>query len=164
MFLMTYLRFTSVILPLDMDSFEKICIHIFLGGKRLVWKSMGFYLVVSSLYWGGDFFIFSIFKASDVPSILDLVIFIKMDASWNDLGKKLSKSVTGAHMKGGRIVWRGQVSASGYSVRCVNWFAEWKRVETHRVALKLKWRVTISNFPDVGGGGVGRRGLSVVSQ
>ena len=46
MFLMTYLRFTSVILPLDMDSFEKICIHIFLGGKRLVWKSMGFYLVV----------------------------------------------------------------------------------------------------------------------
>ena len=54
------------------------------------------------------FSIFSIFKASDVPSILDLVIFIKMDASWNDLGKKLSKSVIGAHMKGGVLYGGGR--------------------------------------------------------
>jgi hypothetical protein len=36
MFLMTFFRFTSVILPLDMSSFMKICIAILLGGKRLV--------------------------------------------------------------------------------------------------------------------------------
>jgi hypothetical protein len=48
MFLMTYLKFASNILSLDMGSFEKIHIVIVLGGKRLPWKSMGNYLVYSS--------------------------------------------------------------------------------------------------------------------
>lgn len=33
-----------------MGSSEKISLFNFLGGKRLVWKSMGIYLVYSSLY------------------------------------------------------------------------------------------------------------------
>jgi hypothetical protein len=49
MFLTTYLKFASNILSLDMGSFEKIHIVIFLGSKRLLWKPMGNYLVDSSL-------------------------------------------------------------------------------------------------------------------
>jgi hypothetical protein len=49
MFLMTYLKFASNILSLDMGSFEKIHIVSVLGGKRLLWKPMGNYLVYSSL-------------------------------------------------------------------------------------------------------------------
>ena len=151
---MTYLRFTSVILPLDMDSFEEIDVFIFLGGKRLVWKPMGFYLVVSSLYRGGDFVIFSIFKTSDVPSIPDLDIFIKMDAFWKDLEKKFVRKCDRGPHEGGCFVWRGQVSDSGYGLQCVTWPEEGKKVEkAHRVALMLKWRVTKSNFPNVGADG-----------
>ena len=50
MFLMTYLKFASNVLSLDMGSFEKIYIVIVLGGKRLLWKPMGNDLVYSSLY------------------------------------------------------------------------------------------------------------------
>jgi hypothetical protein len=42
------LKFASNILSLDMGSFEKIHIVIVLGGKRLLWKSMGNDLVYSS--------------------------------------------------------------------------------------------------------------------
>ena len=48
MFLMTYLKFASNILSLDMGSFENIYIVIVLGGKRLLWKPMGNDLVYSS--------------------------------------------------------------------------------------------------------------------
>ena len=98
MFLMSFFRFTSVILPLDVDSFKKSSLIIFLWGKRLVWKSMGFYLVYSSLYSGSHFVIFSCFKASDVPSILDLDIFIEINASRKDSQNKiLRKCDRGPH-------------------------------------------------------------------
>ena len=50
MFLMTYLKFASNILSLDMGSFDEIHIVIVLGGKRLLWKPMGNDLVYSSLF------------------------------------------------------------------------------------------------------------------
>jgi hypothetical protein len=49
--MVTYLRFARVILPLDVDNFEKICVVIYLGDKRLLWKPMGNDLAYSSLYW-----------------------------------------------------------------------------------------------------------------
>ena len=61
MFLMTYLKFASNILSLDMDSFQKIPIVIPLGGKRLLWKPMGNHLVYSSLYQEGHFTTFLLF-------------------------------------------------------------------------------------------------------
>ena len=50
---------------------------------------MGIHLVYSSLYRGGHFVIYSVFKASDVPSILDLDIFSKIDISWKDSQNKI---------------------------------------------------------------------------
>jgi hypothetical protein len=85
MFLMTYLKFASNILSLDMGSFEKIHIVIVLGGKRLLWKPMGNHLVYSSLYWGSHFTTFLIFKPIDVANIIDFDNFIKMDAFGHDL-------------------------------------------------------------------------------
>ena len=85
MFLMTYLKFASNILSLDMGSFEKIHIVIVLGGERLLWKPMGNDLVYSSLYWGSHFTTFFIFKPSDVANIIEFDNFIKMDAFGDDL-------------------------------------------------------------------------------
>jgi hypothetical protein len=93
---------------------------------------------------------FSTSKSRDVPIILDLDIYIKMDAFWMDLQNKIDKKCDRGPQEGGCIVWRGQISASGYGLQCVRWPQEGKRVENaHRVALMLKWRVTKSNFPDV---------------
>ena len=109
MFLVIYLRFTSVILPLDMASFEKVCIAICLGGKRLLWKPMGNDLVYSSR--GSNFITFFIFKAIDVSNVLEIDNFIKVNALWRVLGKESIESVIGALIRG-CILWKEHVLAA----------------------------------------------------
>ena len=103
MFLMTYLKFASNILSLDMGSFDEIHIVIVLGGKRLLWKPMGNDLVYSSL-------------------------FIKMDVLGMNCEKRMIGSVIRALMRG-RIVWRGHVLASILCLQCMKWMKKGKRVE-----------------------------------
>jgi hypothetical protein len=158
MFLMMYLRFASVILPLDVDSFEKICLVIFLGGKRLLWKPMVhvIHLVYLSLCL---FIIFFIYKASAVSNILDLDNFIKMDTlCWNEgkfIESVIRESVL-AHLflwfvfptcilrliilwylshfmdphEGGLLCGRGM-----FSLQCVKWMKKWGK-GGYLVALK----------------------------
>ena len=132
MFLMTYLKFASNILSLDMGSFEKIHIVIVLGGKRLPWKPMGNHLVYSSLHWGRHFTTFFIFKPSDAANIIDFDNFINMDAFGDDFWENNDwKCYWGPHEGG--VVYGGVMFWPLFSAYSV--WSGWRRENGWKMSL-----------------------------